>query len=271
MDMDITVLRPDTSLTVGFSKERALAYHKASSGLPDARVGEKREVKAALREMGTGEFQRVVELGAGQGFGTQMLLEHVVAENGTLFAIDASEHMLSNLKSAPQIRKFVGSIEQLGLEADSVDFAFSLAAFHHIPHKYLVFQELAKVLKPGAHFLIVDVCHGTPAQEIFDYLVRPHCPNGHDADFLDEGWAALLAQRSGLRHVSSKVRTTEWRFPSREAVFPYIKDLFCLDLDLAEVERETIKWLPVIQDVCDCVWPWSLGFHLFVKPEKDLV
>jgi len=251
--------------TTGFSEERSSAYSKATRSFPHAREGEKTAVTRALNDLGLQKVERIVEIGAGQGFGTAMLREHLT-EGGKIFAIDASEHMLANCSESPDVRKFVGSLEQLELGENSVDFAFSLAAFHHVPHKYLVMQELERVMKPGARLLIVDVCHGTPAQEIFDYVVRPFCPNGHDADFLDSDWAALLARRSKLDHVSSTISVTPWEFDSQEQLYDYAKDLFCLDIGIDRVKVELDKWLkPEPAANGRCSWPWSLGFHTFVK------
>jgi ubiquinone/menaquinone biosynthesis C-methylase UbiE len=254
-------------LTTGFDRERADRYEDASRNVPGARDNERRRVEEALQRLGRTRYDSILELGIGQGFATPTLLKYLDPQ-GTLLGIDASSHMQKKIGEDPRIQLHVGAIDELQLPADSIDLAFTLAAFHHVPNKFLTLNELRRVLRPLSHFLIVDVNHGSQAQETFDYIVRPHCHSGHDADFLDEEWARLLARRSGLEHVSSSVESADWVFSTEDELLGYVKDLFCLEPDTAQLKPLVDRILKPHRcaDTGRWVLPWSLGFHLLRKP-----
>lgn len=254
---------PDV-IAEGFDAERARTYASATSRAPHARDAEAAAVRTALDRLGIDRPGCVVELGTGQGFGTACLLERM-APDGIVHGIDASAFMLDRAKDDPRLRRHAGALDQLALPASSVDFGFSIAAFHHIPNKWLTLQELRRVLKPGAAVMIVDVTHDTPAQRVFDYVVRPHCHSGHDADFLDHAWADVLARRAGLRLESMHVAATDWRFDSEAALVDYARELFCLRLPASGVREALERWVPPRREGGDWVMPWSLGVYVMRK------
>jgi len=262
--LDVPVKPPET-VAEGFSEERALSYAAAGKAAPNARNNEAVQVRAALDALRIEHLSQVVELGTGQGFGTACLLERL-APNGTIYGIDASPHMLDRAKDDPRLRRHVGSLDQLQLAPDSIDFAFSLAAFHHIPNKWLTLEELKRVLKPGAKCLVVDVAHDTEAQRCFDYIVRPYCSAGHDADFLDDAWAGVLAARAGLELDSVNIERADWVFDDETQMLAYARDLFCLQLPLDKIRPLLGRWLkPYRTPEGQWTMPWSLGFYVFGK------
>lgn len=249
----------------GFSVERAERYARATSAAPAAREGERVAVRAALDRLSLGSHHKIVEMGVGQGFGTATLLTYLAPE-GQLIGVDASAFMMRNIGVHPQTLLHVGALDDLQIQADSVDLAFCLAAFHHIPNKFLVMQELARILAPGACFVIVDVTHGTPAQETFDYLVRPYCTTGHDADFLDQCWAELLADRTGFVLESLDIAPMDWLFDNEAIMLQYVCDLFCLDMTPDAAAAHIRKWLkPYLRADGTWVLPWSMGIYVMRK------
>ncbi len=256
---------PPEITSEGFTKERAKRYASAGRAVPSARLNEALKVDAALDRLGLPKLNTVVELGTGQGFGTARLLPRL-APGGRIHGIDASAFMLSEAEDDSRLQRHVGALDQLQLPDACADFAFSIAAFHHIPNKWLTMEEVKRVLKPGARFLVVDVAHGTPAQETFDYIVRPYCTQGHDADFLDEAWASVLARRSGMTLLSVRQEQTDWHFDSEVQMTAYVRDLFSLQLAESELRSLLDRWLKPYQSG-DGHWvlPWSLGFFEFGK------
>ena len=250
----------------GFSAQRSDKYALATQEVPSARLAELNQVQEVLSSLGVKSLNRIVEIGSGQGFGTAQLLK-CLTPDGTLYGVDASSYMTQKIQSHPNLQLHIGALDQLALESESIDFVFSLAAFHHVPNKFLVVQEIRRILRPNAYFLIVDVNHDTPAQKFFDYVVRPYCSSGHDADFLDHSWAKLIAQHSNLELVSSNIRDTDWRFDNEYQMLQYICDIFCLELTPNKVKPLVEYWLKPYQVNHDSSWvmPWSLGFHVFQK------
>ncbi|MBA2675452.1 class I SAM-dependent methyltransferase [Ramlibacter sp.] len=257
---------PPEVVAEGFNEERAQTYAAATRMAPDARRNEALQVGYALDRLVAAPLQRVVELGTGQGFGTARILERL-APDGVVHGVDASPFMLGHAKEDKRLKRHAGALDQLQLQADSADLAFSIAAFHHIPNKWITLEEVRRVLKPGAAFLIVDVAHDTPAQRTFDYIVRPYCTSGHDADFLDKAWASVLARRAGFTLEAVRVEDTDWHFASEPQMLEYVRDLFCLHLPLPEIRVLLDRWLaPYQAEGGRWVLPWSLGFYTLRKP-----
>ncbi len=254
-------------LTTGFSRERADRYASATANAPAARELEKVRIREALDKLGKHGCNSMLEIGIGQGFATSVLLDYL-SPTGTILGVDASNHMQQKIPAESRIRLHVGALDELDLPANSIELSFSLAAFHHVPNKYLTLNEIRRVLVPGANFLIVDVNHDTEAQRTFDYIVREHCSSGHDADFIDEQWIRLLATRSGFEHVSSTIEPAPWMFADENELLAYVRDLFCLEIDRANLKVLVDKYLQPYRDAASGRWmlPWSLGFHLLKKP-----
>jgi ubiquinone/menaquinone biosynthesis C-methylase UbiE len=255
---------PADVVAEGFTQERADRYAAAQQAVPGARHNEGVRLRAALDRLGIAQMSTVVELGTGQGFGTACILERLTPK-GIVHGVDASSYMLDHAKEDPRLHRHVGALDQLRLPNESVDFAFSLAAFHHIPNKWLTMRELWRVLRPGAAFLAVDVTHDTQAQRVFDYIVRPYCSSGHDADFLDEAWAGVLARNAGFTLESLSVESTDWTFDSEDAMTRYTHDLFSLQTSQPHVRELLQRWVTPYVAEGRWVMPWSLGFYVFRK------
>lgn len=264
MDCDEVQLRP---VRDGFNEARSDGYASATASVPYARDEERAKVRAFLDEFECNHFDRILEIGIGQGFGTEMLLPRLT-NDGMIHAIDASESMVNRFTKNDRVQVWVGSLLDMRLEDNSIDFAFSLAAFHHVSNKSVVLEELYRIMRPGAHFLIVDVNHGTQAQRMFDYVVAKHCPQGHDADFLDEEWVTMLCRRIGFEHVASRIESTPWQFRTEQSMVDYIKALLCLHIPTQEVRQLTHQYLSPEFDYSKNKWDvdWSLGFHMIQKP-----
>ena len=75
-----------------------------------------------------------------------------------LYAIDPSKRALSvaqtNLKSCNNITFQLADVENMPLEKNSLDFAYSLGVLHHIPETAKAIRSIAEKLKPGAPFLV---------------------------------------------------------------------------------------------------------------------
>lgn len=257
---------PKGSHPPGFNKERAHAYSVAAAAVPEARSSEAHLVQRTLESLNICNARSIVELGAGQGFATSILCQYLDS-NGVIFAVDASEEMISHMPNLPTVQHHVGHIENIGLEEKSVDLVFSLAAFHHIPNKYQVLREAFRVLKVGGAVVLIDVQHGTEAQRIFDYIVRPYCSSGHEADFLDADWIQLLCNRVGFKVQSSVVEECNWEFTDTQSKLDYIKSIFCIDLSdesLCSLLQEHGRQDPRPGNG-KVYLPWSLGVHVLRK------
>ncbi len=101
----------------------------------------------------------VIDAGCGTGRVTELLLRYL--PDGTVLAVDASENMVeaARRRFAGEARVRVEHQDLLLLELDRpVDVIFSTATFHWIKEHELLFERLARTLKPGGR--LVAQCGG---------------------------------------------------------------------------------------------------------------
>jgi SAM-dependent methyltransferase len=111
---------------------------------------------------GVREGDTVLDLGSGAGMDLLIAAEKV-GPSGAVIGVDMTDDMIEvarrNARQAGfdtiEIRK--GLIEQLPVEDSSVDWVISNCVINLSPDKPGVFREVARVMKPGAHFSISDI------------------------------------------------------------------------------------------------------------------
>ncbi len=251
-----------------FTLERAEGYSAASRAIPNARDAEVTCIEEALAQGGISNAKHVVEIGAGQGFATRVILNNL-SERGKVTAVEPSEHMALKAPNDNRLTKIISSLTSANLLKDSADMIVSVAAFHHIPNKFQTLLECRSILRDGGKIVLVDVNHGTEAQRWFDFVVRPHCPSSHEADFLDESFVRVLAERAGLSHLTSYVHPTPWYFQNHDQMVTYARDLFCITDSSPDIPGLIQQYLtPCIQEGY-LAMQWSLGVHILQKQNMD--
>ena len=132
------------------------------SELPDA---------AVLASLGCGnpiavaelhEGERVLDLGSGGGIDV-LLSAKRVGSNGRVFGLDMTDEMLSLAQrnvadaGAGNVELLRGHIESIPLPAESVDVVVSNCVVNLAADKPAVFEEIARVLRPGGRIGITDI------------------------------------------------------------------------------------------------------------------
>jgi trans-aconitate 2-methyltransferase len=113
-----------------------------------------------LERRGLRGDEAAVDAGCGTGRVTELLLRHL--PEGSVLAVDASEAMVEAARrrfaGEPRVRVERQDILRLEVE-EPVDVIFSTATFHWIRDHELLFERLARALKPGGR--LVAQCGGT--------------------------------------------------------------------------------------------------------------
>jgi SAM-dependent methyltransferase len=95
------------------------------------------------------------------GCGTGALLPELAQGVRRVFGIDRAQEMLdlAQVRTAglPNVTLRLGGLEDLPLDDGQVDVALCNLVLHHVPDTAAVFAEVARVLKPGGSFVIVDM------------------------------------------------------------------------------------------------------------------
>jgi ubiquinone/menaquinone biosynthesis C-methylase UbiE len=94
------------------------------------------------------------DLGCGSGRWAQRVALRV----GTLHCVDASREALAvaarNLATVPGCVLHEASVDDLPFDEAAMDFGYSLGVLHHVPDTAAALRECARVLRPGAPFLV---------------------------------------------------------------------------------------------------------------------
>ena len=104
----------------------------------------------------------VVDLGSGAG-NDVFVARSIVGNDGKVIGIDLTDEMIAqaeknNLKMGYSNVEFHhGDIENLPLESDTADVVVSNCVLNLVPDKQKSFEEIYRILKPGAHFCISDI------------------------------------------------------------------------------------------------------------------
>jgi trans-aconitate 2-methyltransferase len=112
-----------------------------------------------LERRGLRGDEAAIDAGCGTGRVTELLLRHL--PRGSVLAVDSSEVMVEATRrrflGEPRVRVEWQDILRLEVE-EPVDVIFSTATFHWISDHELLFERLARVLKPGGR--LVAQCGG---------------------------------------------------------------------------------------------------------------
>jgi len=101
-----------------------------------------------------GEPSAVLDVGCGTG--RLLRSAHGRWPNARLVGVDPSEGMIEAGKDLTPAEFHIAGAEAIPLPDQSIDLAFSTIAFHHWADPARGLREVARVLRPGGGFVLVD-------------------------------------------------------------------------------------------------------------------
>lgn len=113
--------------------------------------------------------QTVVDIGCGPGF-FSLAMAKLVGDEGRVIAVDLQEAMLERVRRRAvqeglenRLQLHHGPIEGLNLDGQ-IDLVLAFWMVHEVPDQPAFLQTVRRLLKPGAHFLLVEpMIHVTAA------------------------------------------------------------------------------------------------------------
>ena len=157
----------------------------------------------------------VLDIATGGGHVAKTLAPHVA----TVFSTDLTRTMLEN--TAKHLRNNFDNIEYVVADAEALPFlaetfgaAVCRIAPHHFPHPERFIAEVAKVLKTGGKFVLIDnVAPIDPELAEFMNTTERLRDRSHFRCLSKEEWSGLL-QDNGMKELKSEDRRKTFDYPS---------------------------------------------------------
>ena len=135
------------------------------------------------------------------GCGTGKLLRRATTywPEAQLIGVDPANGMIEMAKRlTPNATFFTGMAEALPLEDASVDLALSTSSFHHWQDQAAGIREIARVLRPGGYFILVDASFPDWLVRVFR-MKRFHSPAQLQTLFIQAGLHVQMQQTLAWR------------------------------------------------------------------------
>ena len=115
--------------------------------------------------------ERILDIGSGRGEKAARILQ---AFPGTeVFAVDPNGRRITQAKrDHPSVRSAVAGAEKLPFGNAFFDKAYSTMALHHFSDLDQALGEIARVVRPGGSYVILEVNPGSPFGRLFRFFGR---------------------------------------------------------------------------------------------------
>jgi ubiquinone/menaquinone biosynthesis C-methylase UbiE len=117
----------------------------------------------------------VLEIGCGQGAGTQILLREFGADRVVAFDFDSAQLALARKRhragNEQRAALFQGDAARLPFADGRFDAVVEFAILHHVPEWKLALKEIARVLKPGGLFLYEEYLRGFTGNTVVKWFL----------------------------------------------------------------------------------------------------
>jgi SAM-dependent methyltransferase len=164
--------------------------------LPFSWTGEPEQLGQALRLQ---PGMRVTDIGAGSG-ALALATAALVGSSGVVYATELSPDRLAEIERRVRsarlsnVRVIAAADDETGLPDQCCDAAYMRAVFHHVAHRSAFAEDVARSLRPGGRFAVIDFAPGTLWFHGADHGVSPDS-------------VQLVFESAGLRLVS---RDDDW-------------------------------------------------------------
>ncbi|MFH1175067.1 MAG: class I SAM-dependent methyltransferase [archaeon] len=214
-----------------FDGIRAEMYEQAISKFPDART---MDIEAMSRLLDPRSGEKILGFGEGNGYFCTAIAQ-AVGEQGHYLVTDPSEDQLNNLKKncqAHQVEVQANGVENLIVQNNYFDKAWSFGAYHHCPEQIEGMKRVYDSLKSGGTLVLCDVFQGSELARHFDETVARYCITGHEVKFLSNEFARTLCHLAGFADDKVELISLpqKWRFDSKKDLGEFIYKLHAMTL-----------------------------------------
>ena len=140
---------------------------------------------------------RVLDVACGPGFVAMAF----APKCRSVLGIDATDRLVARARAETTRRGIsniaftLGNVERMPFRTGEFDLATCRFAFHHFAHPREVLAEMARVLKPGARMVIVDMTTAEdPAKSDYHNRVERLCDHSHARAIPVSEWERMIAE-----------------------------------------------------------------------------
>jgi ubiquinone/menaquinone biosynthesis C-methylase UbiE len=235
--------------------ERGALYNKAMELCPDARGKEREELITRLQ---LHDDLLLCDIPAGGGYVADGIHQR---NKGNIKIINVEPSLVFARGISQQHVSIVGQAESIPLTSNCVDRVSSLAGIHHMPDKQLLFNEVARILKPNGLFVVADVQVDTSPARFLNDAVDRLTETGHEGLFLEAGELTRRLTDVGFINIREELVNYTWDFPSHEVLVQYCLDLFgMVRATKIQVDAELQQALKVIDKENSTHLEWCLVY-----------
>lgn len=243
--------------------ERGAMYNKAMKLCPDARGKERDEL---IKRLQLQDDLLLCDIPAGGGFVADGICK---LNNGNVDIVNIEPSLIFARGISLHHNSIVGRVELIPLASNSVDRVISLAGLHHIPDKQLLFNEVARILKPDGLFVVADVQDDTSPARFLNDAVNRLTETGHEGIFLEAGELTQRLTDAGFVNIREELVNYTWDFPNHETLVQYCLELFgMVRATLEQVDEEIQSALKVVIKEDSAHLEWCLVFASGNSPAK---
>ena len=114
-----------------------------------------------LRELGLKAGMTVADIGAGTGYYARRMAP-LVGSGGQVLAVDVQPQMIEMLTALAKkagltnVKPVLGAVDDVKLQAASVDVAIMVDVYHELEFPFEVMQSIVRALKPNGRVVFVE-------------------------------------------------------------------------------------------------------------------
>ena len=124
-----------------------------------------------VRMLSPGPGEKILDVGAGKGTAAGRVLD--VSKGALVYAVDPNEKRVTKMQTGfPMLRASVAGAERLPFADSDFDKAYTVMAMHHYGDIDRALGEIARVLKHGGTFVILEMEPGSLMGRVFRFFGR---------------------------------------------------------------------------------------------------
>ena len=151
--------------------------------------------------------ERVLDIGAGMGAGVVAALKtgaNVIAVEPTPFMRSVLSVRALAQRGRKRLKVVDGAAEHLPVPTSNIDAVWAVNTMHHWIDQAEGAAEIARVLRPGGRFVLVDELFTDPRHPEYESFGARHEGNDHGFTMVDAQEMQLLFEAAGLTDVVAK-------------------------------------------------------------------